>query len=75
MRERVTISIEPSTAAQVRRCAAQSRGGASAYIERLIRQDALRDAAEQHARWFAANPSWLGDAEAERDAATIADQA
>ncbi|MGH3569236.1 MAG: hypothetical protein ACRDRH_25070 [Pseudonocardia sp.] len=70
----MTISIEPSTAARLRHCAARSRGGVSAYIERLIRQDAVREAAEQHARWFAANPTWLTDAEAERDAAAHADE-
>jgi hypothetical protein len=68
-RERMTVSLDGRTAERVRQCGARSRGGASGYLERLVRQDALREAAEQHARWFAANPSWLTDAEAEREAA------
>jgi len=68
-RERITVSLDVVTATRVRQCGARSRGGASGYLERLVRQDALREAAEQHAQWFAAHPSWLDDAEAERDAA------
>ncbi len=68
-RERLTVSMEPSTAAHVRQCGARTRGGASAYLERLVRQDALREAAEQHARWFADRPDYLAGAEAEAEAA------
>jgi hypothetical protein len=68
-RERMTVSFDSAIAARVRRCGARSRGGASGYLERLVRQDALREAAEEHARWFAANSTWLTDAEAEREAA------
>jgi len=69
-RERITVSFDSRTAERVRQCGARHRGGASGYLERLVQQDALREAAEQHARWFAANPVWLDDAEAERAAAT-----
>jgi len=68
-RERITVSLGSSAAERVRQCGARNRGGASGYLERLVQQDALREAAEQHARWFAENPSWLTDAEAEREAA------
>jgi hypothetical protein len=52
-----------------RQCGARTRGGASAYLERLVRQDALREAAEQHARWFAEHPQYLADADVEADSA------
>jgi hypothetical protein len=74
-RERITVSLDSRTAERVRQCGARSHGGASGYLERLVRQDALGEAVEQHARWFAANPSWLADAEAERDAAADEDAA
>jgi hypothetical protein len=70
----MTVSLDGRTAERVRQCGTRSRGGASDYLERLVRQDALGEAAEQHARWFAANPSWLTDAEAEREAATADDE-
>jgi hypothetical protein len=68
-RERMSVSFDGTVAARIRQCGAKSRGGASGYLERLVRQDALREAAQQHARWFADNPTWLTDAEAEREAA------
>jgi hypothetical protein len=67
--ERVTVSFEPAVAQRVRQCGSQARGGASGYLARLVQQDALREAAEQHARWYAANPSFAEDAAAEREAA------
>jgi hypothetical protein len=72
-RERMTVSLDGSTAARVRQCGSRTRGGASAYLERLVRQDAVREAAEQHARWFAQRPSYFEDAEAEAEAARRAD--
>jgi hypothetical protein len=74
-RERMTVSLDGSTAARVRQCGAQTRGGASAYLERLVRQDALREAAEKHARWFAEHPSYLADADREAEAARGSDVA
>lgn len=68
-RERLTVSMEPQTAARVRQCGARIRGGASAYLEHLVRQDALREAAESAANWYAAHPSYAADSEAETGAA------
>lgn len=68
-RERLTVSMEPQTAARVRQCGARIRGGASAYLEHLVRQDALREAAESAANWYAAHPSYAVDSEAEAVAA------
>lgn len=71
----MTVSLDGSTAARVRRCGARTRGGASAYLERLVRGDALREAAEQHACWFAEHPNYLTDADAEAAAARGGDAA
>lgn len=68
-RERLTVSMEPQTAARVRQCGARIRGGASAYLEYLVRQDALREAAESAANWYAAHPGYAADSEAEAVAA------
>lgn len=68
-RERLTVSIEPQTAARVRQCGARTRGGASAYLEHLVRQDALREAAASAASWYAAHPTYVADSEAETMAA------
>ena len=68
-RERLTVSLEPQTAAWVRQCGARTRGGVSAYLERLARQDALREAAAAAASWYAAHPSYAADSEAEARAA------
>jgi hypothetical protein len=69
MRERVTISLDRHAAARVRRCGARVRGGASAYLERLIREDELREAGAAAARWYATHPDYALDAEAEQVAA------
>jgi hypothetical protein len=69
MRERVTISLDQQAAARVRRCGAGLRGGVSAYLERLIREDELREATSAAVRWYAARPDYALDAEAEQVAA------
>lgn len=69
MTERVTISLDDRAATRVRHCAAQTRGGASAYVAKLIRQDELREAGESMSRWYGENPSFLQDQADERDAA------
>ena len=69
-RERITISVDPGVAARVRRCGARSGpGGASSYLERLVRQDETREAAEALARWYAQHPERIDVEEAERIAA------
>jgi hypothetical protein len=66
MRERVTISLDQRVAARVRQCGARSRGGASAYLERLVREDELREAATAAARWYTEHPGYAADSEAEQ---------
>lgn len=61
-KERLTVSLDARVAARVRQCAARTRGGASGYVERLIRADELRDALDHAAAYDAA----IGDPE--RDA-------
>lgn len=68
-RERLTVSMEPQTAARIRRCGAHTKGGASAYLEHLVRQDALREAAGAAANWYTAHSSYAADSEAEALAA------
>lgn len=68
-RERITVSLDSGVAARVRQCGATSRGGASGYLERLVRQDQAREAVDAMARWYAARPEHVEDAEAERVAA------
>lgn len=63
--ERVTVSFDPQVAARVRQCGARRRGGASGYLAELVRQDALREAAEQMAQWYAADPGFPDNALAE----------
>ena len=68
MRERVTISLDQRIAARVRQCGAQNRGGASAYLERLVREDEMREAVDAMVRWYAANPDHVAADEAELEA-------
>lgn len=63
------MSMQPQTAARVRQCGARTKGGASAYLEHLVRQDALREAAAAAASWYAAHPTYTADSEAETMAA------
>ena len=45
------------------------RGGASAYLAKLVRDDELREAGEQMAAWYAAHPTYVEDALIETAAA------
>lgn len=65
-RERITVSLDAAVADRVRLCGARFRGGASGYLERLVRQDELREGVEQMSRWYRQNPGYAEDAEAER---------
>ncbi|MEJ2889320.1 hypothetical protein [Actinomycetospora aeridis] len=65
MTERITVSFDEAVARRVRQRGEQTRGGASGYLERLVRQDELREALQAHGRWFAANPGYETDAQDE----------
>jgi hypothetical protein len=65
MAERMTVSLPEAVARRVRQCGARSRGGASGYLERLVRQDELREALRAHGQWFAEHPDYDVDAQAE----------
>lgn len=67
--ERMTFSFRRSAAARVRERGAKAKGGASGYLERLVREDELREALRAHGRWFAAHPDYAGDAHDEATAA------
>jgi hypothetical protein len=68
-KERITISLDAGVAARVRQCGAKNRGGVSGYLERLVRQDQLREAVDAMARWYDRHPNYAENAEAERTAA------
>lgn len=64
------MSLEASTLAYLANKAKQSTGGnVSAYVDKLAQQAALQESINQHAAWYAAHPSVVEDAEAERLAA------
>jgi hypothetical protein len=69
---RMTVSLDPTVVARVRQCGARTRGGASGYLERLVRQDELREAVQQHGQWFRDHPGYvelsIEEAAAARDA-------
>lgn len=65
-KERITVSLDSGVANRVRRCGAQSRGGASGYLERLVRQDELSEGVEAMATWYAQHPDYAETSEAER---------
>lgn len=69
MKERMTISLDGQAAAHVRRRGARIRGGASAYVERLVRQDVMREAASSAAAWYGRNPGYAEHSDQETDAA------
>lgn len=71
----MTVSMDPRTAARVRQCGARNRGGASGYLERLVRQDELREAVREHGRWFRSNPDYIEHALEESAAARDAERA
>ncbi len=73
-KERLTVSLDVAAAARVRQCGARTRGGASGYLERLVRQDELRDAVREHGRWFQTNPDYTEQALEEAAAALDAEQ-
>lgn len=69
-KERLTISVDGAVAARVRQCGARRGiGGASGYLERLVRQDEIREAAEAMSRWYARHSDLVDADEAERIAA------
>jgi hypothetical protein len=66
-KQRLTISVDEAVAARVRQCGARHGvGGASGYLERLVRQDETREAADAMGRWYARRPELLDHDESER---------
>lgn len=67
---RLTISVDRTVAARVRQCGARrGAGGASGYLESLVRQDEIREGVEAMGRWYAQHPEVVDADEAERVAA------
>lgn len=70
MKQRMTINVDAPLAAWLQSEASSStNGNVSAYLEDLIRREALRESLSSHADFFAARPGWFDDLEAEHEAA------
>jgi hypothetical protein len=70
VKERVSLSLDSTTTAYLSAAAAKQTGGnVSAMVDLIVRGYALREAIEQEARWYAANPGFAEAAETERRAA------
>jgi hypothetical protein len=70
VKERLSLSVEPDTAAYLTgRAAAETKGNVSALVDRLVRQAQLAEAVRTEAAWYAGHPDYAEDAEAERYAA------
>lgn len=67
----MTVSLGEPVARRVRQCGERTKGGASGYLERLVRQDELREAVNAHALWFAEHPDYEDHAQ---DEATVASE-
>lgn len=70
----MTVSLDAGTVARVRRCGARTRGGASGYLERLVRQDELREAVREHGQWLRDHPNYVEQAIEETAAAFDAER-
>ncbi|QJY51207.1 hypothetical protein [Pseudonocardia broussonetiae] len=73
--ERVTVSFEPAIAQRVRQCGSRVRGGQSGYLARLVQQDAVREAGEALALWYAEQGGEQYVVDALTEAAAAQDQA
>lgn len=70
VKERLSLSVDPATAAYLAERAARETGGnVSKLVDRLARQARLADSVAAEARWYAGHPGYAEAAEAERHAA------
>lgn len=70
----MTVSLDAATVARVRQRGARTRGGASGYLERLVRQDELGEAVREHGQWFREHPGYAEQALEETAAAFDAER-
>ncbi|HEY4004177.1 MAG TPA: hypothetical protein VGM60_03175 [Pseudonocardia sp.] len=69
MKQKMSLSIEQKHARHLQRCAQRSTdGNISAYIERLLAEDEMRQAVTAAARWYTAHPYYAEDSVAEAQA-------
>ena len=67
MKERVSLSLDGETAAYLAAAAARETGGnVSALVDRIVRKYALQESLRREAKWYAENPTYAEDSEAER---------
>lgn len=68
--QRISINVDPPLAAWLQsEASSATNGNVPAYLEDLIRREALRESLNSHADFFAARPGWFDDLEAEHEAA------
>jgi hypothetical protein len=73
MKERLSLSVDRTTAAYLSGRARRETGGnVSALVDRIARAAQLAESVRAEAAWYAANPSYAEFAEAERAAAGAA---
>lgn len=58
MKSRMSFSMDETTTDYINRQAAQFGGNASAWLERLVIKDALRDSVARYARWQQDHPTY-----------------
>lgn len=67
---RMTLSLDDATGSYIKQCAAaMTRGNASAFVERLVRQQAVRDSVASYVAWQRDHPSYALCALQEAEAA------
>ncbi|MFS8478145.1 MAG: hypothetical protein FWJ93_04095 [Micromonosporaceae bacterium] len=70
MKERMTLSLERTTAAYLSTAARrETNGNVSAFVEKIVRAHALAESVRREAAWHEAHPGYAEDAEIERYAA------
>jgi len=70
VKQKMSLSIEQAHARHLQRCAQRTTAGnISAYIERLLAEDEMRQATAAAALWYAHHPSYAEESAAETEGA------
>jgi hypothetical protein len=70
VKQKMSLSIEQGYARHLQRCAQRTtNGNISAYIERLLADDEMRQATTAAAAWYSRHPRYAEDSTAEAEAA------
>lgn len=67
MKERLSLSVDPSTARYLaQRAKHETDGNVSALVDHLVRNAQLAESVRAEARWYSEHPGYSEAAEAER---------